>query len=60
MVFDDNPKYNLAMFKEEDVDFKTEWLNYHNKHCNLQILRKDCNLQKAKISDYGTCNKTHE
>lgn len=39
---------NLTMFKEEDADFKKEWIDYHKKNCNLQILCRNCNLRKKK------------
>jgi len=27
---------------------KYDWIDYHNKNCNFQILCKDCNLRKKK------------
>jgi hypothetical protein len=41
--------YNLTIFKCEDYDLKNEWIDYHNKNCNFQILCRDCNLRKKKI-----------
>ena len=40
---------HVTIFNDEDEDFENEWNTYHNKHCNLQILCKDCNLKKKKI-----------
>jgi hypothetical protein len=40
--------YNVPIFKDEDKDFKNEWLDYHTKNCNFQILCRDCNLRKTK------------
>lgn len=37
-----------TIFNKEDKDFKLEWVYYHKKNCNLQILCKDCNLRKQK------------
>jgi len=47
--FGDCKKYNLTIFKDEDKDFKNDWVDYHNKNCNFQILCRDCNLRKKKI-----------
>lgn len=44
--FTDCKKNHYAIFKEADVDFKKDWVDYHNNHCNLQILCRDCNLRK--------------
>jgi hypothetical protein len=44
--FGDCKKYNFTIFKEEDEDFKQEWIKYHNDNCKLQILCKGCNLNK--------------
>ena len=41
----DCKKYNYAIFKEADADFKKDWVDYHN-HCNLQTLCRGCNLRK--------------
>mgnify|MGYP003333874864 CR=1 FL=1 len=38
----------FTFFKDEDEDFKNEWIEYHNKNCNLQILCRNCNLRKKK------------
>jgi len=48
LLFDSCKKYNFAIFKEENDDFKNDWVDYHNKNCNLQILCRDCNLRKKK------------
>jgi hypothetical protein len=47
-LFDDCKIYNTPIFKDKDKDFKNEWIEYHNKNCNLQILCRDCNLKKSK------------
>jgi hypothetical protein len=44
--FDDCEYSNQPIFKEEDYDFKNEWINYHNTNCHLQILCRHCNLTK--------------
>jgi hypothetical protein len=41
-------EYNLTAFNAEDIEFETEWVNYHNAHCSFQILCKTCNLTKPK------------
>jgi hypothetical protein len=46
--FGDCKIYNFTVFKDEDVDFENEWVDYHNKNCNLQILCRGCNLRKKK------------
>ena len=38
----------ISTFKEEDHDFGQEWVRYHNRHCNLQILCANCNLTKER------------
>lgn len=49
LSFGNCKKYNfMANFKDEDVDFENEWVDYHNTNCNLQILCRDCNLRKKK------------
>ena len=48
LSFGDCKKYNVIIFKDEDEDFKNDWIDYHNKNCNLQILCRDCNLRKKK------------
>ena len=47
-TFGDCKIYKLTVFKDEDEDFKNEWIEYHIKNCNLQILCRDCNLRKKK------------
>jgi hypothetical protein len=39
-------KYYLKIFKEEDKEFEDEWLDYHKKNCDLQVLCQKCNLKK--------------
>ena len=33
--------------KDEDNDFKNNWIKYHNQNCDFQILCKKCNLTKG-------------
>jgi hypothetical protein len=47
-LFGDCKKYKLTIFKKDDNDFKNDWVDYHNKNCNLQILCRNCNLRKNK------------
>lgn len=47
--FADCDVYKLTIFKDKNEDFKNEWIEYHNKNCNLQILCRDCNLRKKKF-----------
>ena len=42
----DGKRYNTRVFKDEDEDFKNDWIGYHNKNCNFQILCRECNLTK--------------
>jgi hypothetical protein len=44
--FSDCNVNKLTIFREENKDFKNEWIEYHNNNCNLQILCRDCNLKK--------------
>ena len=39
-------KYYTTTFNDNDVDFKNEWIEYHNKKCSFQILCRSCNLKK--------------
>ena len=48
LSFGDCKKYNVIIFKDEDEEFKNDWVDYHNKNCNFQILCRDCNLRKKK------------
>ena len=34
------------VFDEEHLDFKNNWIDYHNTNCKLQILCRTCNLRK--------------
>ena len=49
-IFNDVKIYdkNIDGFKYDDEEFKNEWVEYHNKNCNLQVLCKSCNLKKPK------------
>ena len=46
--FDDDDKTNRTLFKPEDIQFKTEWIQHHNTKCNLQVLCGQCNRRKCK------------
>ena len=48
LSFGDCKTYKLTIFKDEDEDFKNDWVEYHNNNCNFQILCRDCNLRKKK------------
>ena len=47
-TFSNCPKYDGCSFSDEDIDFKNDWINYHNDHCKLQILCQPCNNFKGK------------
>lgn len=47
LEFGNCDKYKITIFKDEDIDFKNEWVDYHNKNCKFQILCKSCNLKKG-------------
>ncbi len=42
------PIYYTSTFKKEDYELEQEWVEYHNKHCNLQILCSKCNITKER------------
>lgn len=44
----DNSPFLSAMFQDCDNDFMTEWNNYHESKCKLQILCKTCNTKKPR------------
>lgn len=44
-LFDHNQLYQ-AKFREENLSFADCWLEYHRKHCNLQIFCAECNFKK--------------
>lgn len=46
--FDDCNLSHIKIFKKQDKCFENEWVSYHNKHCNMQILCRDCNLRKKR------------
>ena len=48
LTFGDCKIYKLITFKDDDEEFKNEWIDYHNKNYNFQILCRDCNLRKKK------------
>lgn len=45
-TFSSCDRFYTTTFKEEDKDFKNEWIDYHNKNCSFQILCRSCNLKK--------------
>ena len=45
-TFKDCPKTYLAIFKDEDNEIKNKWIKYHNDNCTLQILCRECNIEK--------------
>ena len=45
-TFKDCPKTYLAIFKDEDSEIKNKWIKYHNENCTLQILCRECNIEK--------------
>ena len=47
-IFQECKVYKLKDFRDEDIDFKKDWIEYHNNNCNLQVLCQDCNLRKEK------------
>lgn len=47
--FGDCKSTNLTIFLKEDEIFKNEWIDFHNKSCNFQILCRKCNLRKKKF-----------
>lgn len=42
--------FDECIFNEEDINFKNEWINYHNNNCDFQILCKICNSKKSNKS----------
>jgi hypothetical protein len=44
----DKGKDNQEKFKDEDYDFKSKWIEYHNTNCILQKLCKTCHNKKSK------------
>jgi hypothetical protein len=46
--FDYIDRLNISKFKEQDIQFASEWREYHRTNANLQILCKSCNLRKPK------------
>ena len=47
--FDDCKIFKISIFKDEDKVFKDDWIDYHKKNSNFQILCRGCNLKKQKI-----------
>lgn len=45
-IFDELNPISLTIFKKEDEKFEMEWKEYHNMHCNLQVLCSTCNMKK--------------
>jgi hypothetical protein len=48
LTFDEDPSSHSTIFHKENEPFEKEWKQFHNTHCNLQILCKKCNLMKKK------------
>lgn len=46
-TFEKDKKYLNMIFKEEDIDFKEKWLEYHRQQADYQILCKSCNILKS-------------
>jgi hypothetical protein len=46
--FDEDPSNHATIFQKSDEPFEMEWRQFHQQHCNLQILCKKCNLTKKK------------
>lgn len=40
--------YSRDSFLPSDEEYKTNWINYHNKNCELQLLCKTCHKEKTK------------
>ena len=38
----------MIVFKEEDIDYKTKWSEYHRKNATLRVLCENCNLSRSK------------
>jgi hypothetical protein len=46
LLFDDCLITYQPKFKLQDIEFKTEWDNYHKKHATLRPLCRKCNLKR--------------
>ncbi|WP_412473624.1 DUF3223 domain-containing protein [Halobacteriovorax sp. YZS-1-1] len=46
--FEDCLDTNRAIFKEVDLDFKEEWVNYHENNAVLKCAHNLCNLKRKK------------
>ena len=46
-LFDKDKKSYLCTFKNEDDEFKEDWINYHNSKADYQILCNKCNIKKS-------------
>ena len=44
----DNTYFNSAKFKNDDVEFKNSWDEYHKKHAILRCLCNKCNQKRSK------------
>ena len=40
--------FNTCEFMDNDYEFKKNWIEFHNKNCDLQVLCKSCNLKKRQ------------
>lgn len=45
--FEDCDYSKMAIFRTEDIDFKNEWVKYHNNIAKYQILCRNCNIIKS-------------
>ena len=46
VLFGDCKINNLLCFKDEDIEFKNQWYEYHKRNSTFQILCKKCNSRK--------------
>ncbi len=40
--------FNSAKFKDDDVELKNNWYEYHKQHAILRCLCNKCNLTRSK------------
>lgn len=45
--FEDCVYSKMAIFRTEDIDFRNEWVKYHNNIAKYQILCRNCNIIKS-------------
>ena len=46
-TFQKNSIFKNVIFLDSDLDFLNEWVLYHNKHADYQILCANCNIVKS-------------